>query len=178
MKIGQLAQTTGTQAETIRYYERLGLLAAPTRTHANYRVYGEDHIERLAFIRHCRCLDMTLDEIRILLQFKDAPSENCGEVDRLLDEHIGHVVLRVRELKALEKELRGLRRQCTRDRSARDCGILDGLEKAARAHDHMAKGHDRHVRGTHKEVGMTAAVTRLGRESQKKPAQQAGPPRS
>lgn len=79
MKIGELANLTQTQVETIRYYEREGLLPETARTGGNYRIYGDAHAARLSFIRHCRGLDMTLDEIRILLHFKDAPSENCGE---------------------------------------------------------------------------------------------------
>lgn len=162
MKIGQLAQATGTQAETIRYYERLGLLPAPKRSDANYRVYDRDHIDRLAFIRHCRCLDMTLDEIRTLLQLRDAPTETCVEVDRLLDAHIGHVVSRIGELKVLEKELRALRASCADDHTIRDCGILHGLEDGARAHDHAHKHRDlgAHVRGVHQEVGIAAPKPR------------------
>lgn len=64
MKIGELAKVTQTQAETIRFYEREGLLTEPPRSNGNYRLYGQEHLERLAFIRHCRSLDMTLDEIR------------------------------------------------------------------------------------------------------------------
>jgi Cd(II)/Pb(II)-responsive transcriptional regulator len=152
MKIGQLAQATGTQADTIRYYEKQGLLPSPSRTEGNYRVYGAAHVERLAFIRHCRCLDMTLDEIRVLLRFKDAPGASCGEVDALLDGHIGHVVARIRELRALEKELRGLRLQCAPGQAAGDCGILEGLEKAALAHDHggAVRRPQAHVHGAHR----------------------------
>jgi len=72
MKIGELAQRTNTPVETIRYYEREGLLAEPVRSEANYRVYEDAHAQRLSFIRHCRGLDMTLEEIRVLLRFKDA----------------------------------------------------------------------------------------------------------
>ena len=93
MKIGELATNAHTQIETIRYYEREGLLEAPSRSESNYRVYGNAHVERLSFIRHCRGLDMTLAEIRVLLKFKDAPTENCAEVNDLLDKHIGHVFL-------------------------------------------------------------------------------------
>ena len=132
MKIGELAKATGTQTETIRYYEREQLLPAATRTESNYRVYDDSHVERLAFIRHCRCLDMTLDEIRVLLHFKDAPGENCGAVDALLQAHIGHVVSRIRELQALEVELRSLQEQCSPGHLAGDCGILGGLATAAR----------------------------------------------
>lgn len=151
MKIGQLAAATGTQADTIRFYEREGLLPHAARTEGNFRMYDRAHVDRLAFIRHCRCLDMTLDEIRMLLKYKDAPQEDCGAVDRLLDEHIGHVATRIRELKALEKELRSLRAGCTAGRAAADCGILDGLERAARDHDHGSRGAaaSQHLAGSH-----------------------------
>ena len=75
MKIGKLAGATGTRAETIRFYEREGLLPPPAPTDGNYRVYGQAHAERLSFIRHCRGLDMSLDEIRLQLRFRDAPDE-------------------------------------------------------------------------------------------------------
>ena len=67
LKIGELAKRTGCPVETIRYYEREALLAAPRRSEGNYRLYDDAHAERLQFIRHCRSLDMTLDEIRSLL---------------------------------------------------------------------------------------------------------------
>lgn len=136
MKIGQLAHAAGTQVETIRYYEREGLLPLAGRTEGNYRVYDQSHVQRLAFIRHCRCLDMTLDEIRVLLKHKDAPQDKCAEVDHLLDAHIGHVTQRISELKALQKELRALRSGCPVDQVAANCGILSGLDRAARTHDH------------------------------------------
>ena len=90
MRIGELAQTSGTPIETIRFYEREGLLPAAARTEGNYRIYTPQHADRLGFIRQCRSLDMTLDEVRVLLRFKDQPLADCGEVNSLLDEHIGH----------------------------------------------------------------------------------------
>lgn len=97
MKIGELARVTSTQVETVRYYEREGLLPTPARTDGNFRIYEGIHVERLSFIRHCRSLDMTLDEIRVLLRFKDAPAENCEDVNTLLEKHIGHVAARIRD---------------------------------------------------------------------------------
>ena len=76
MRIGDLAQATLCPVETIRYYEREGLLPAPARSGGNYRLYGTQHVERLRFIRNCRSLDMTHDEIRTLLAFRDGPEEN------------------------------------------------------------------------------------------------------
>jgi Cd(II)/Pb(II)-responsive transcriptional regulator len=129
MKIGELARHTGTQVETIRYYEREGLLPEPERTDGNYRIYGPAHAERLRFIRNCRSLDMTLDEIRLLLRFKDSPAENCGAVNDLLDEHVGHVVNRIRELRQMECQLRDLRELCKEARDAGQCGILNELKR-------------------------------------------------
>jgi Cd(II)/Pb(II)-responsive transcriptional regulator len=152
MKIGELAKATGTQTETIRYYERENLLPIAMRTESNYRVYDGSHVERLAFIRHCRCLDMTLDEIRVLLHFKDAPDENCGAVDALLQEHIGHVVSRIRELQALESELRSLQQQCSPGHLAGECGILGGLANAALQHNHLPS--EAHPPGAHRDIGV------------------------
>jgi uncharacterized protein YunC (DUF1805 family) len=70
---------------------------------------------------------MTLDEIRVLLRFRDAPTENCGEVNALLDEHIGHVAHRVKELRQLEMQLKALREMCRSAQDAEHCGILNEL---------------------------------------------------
>jgi Cd(II)/Pb(II)-responsive transcriptional regulator len=129
LKIGELARRTGTQVETIRYYERESLLPAPSRSEGNYRVYDASHVERLSFIRHCRALDMTLDEIRVLLRFRDAPDVNCAEVNALLDAHIGHVTERIDDLGRLEKQLKSLRRLCRKAEAAKDCGILHELAR-------------------------------------------------
>jgi len=131
MKIGELATASSTQIETIRYYEREGLLPAPARTQGNFRVYEMPHLERLQFIRYCRSLDMSLDEVRVLLRFKDDPGADCGNVNSLLDEHIGHVSTRIKELRALEKQLKDLRQRCGASRSADQCGILSGLSEAS-----------------------------------------------
>jgi len=127
LKIGELAARTDCPVETIRYYERQTLLPAALRSQGNYRLYGEVHVERLQFIRHCRSLDMTLDEVRSLLAFRDAPQDNCGEVNTLLDKHIGHVAQRIDELKKLQTQLQKLRAQCDSVQAIKDCGILQGL---------------------------------------------------
>jgi Cd(II)/Pb(II)-responsive transcriptional regulator len=152
MKIGELSRAASTPVETIRYYEREGLLPEPPRSDNNYRVYGDEHLERLAFIRHCRTLDMTLDEIRVLLRFKDAPAADCGAVNRLLDEHLGHVEARIAELQALHGQLLNLREQCLDSTAAADCGILTGIARDAAAADpDLPPPSHRlgHVHGTH-----------------------------
>lgn len=147
MRIGALSQATGTPVETIRFYEREGLLPAAARADNNYRQYTEAHTDRLAFIRHCRNLDMTLDEVRALLKCKDAPQQACGKVDALLDAHIEHVAQRIRELRALAGDLKLLRARCGTPHGADQCGILSGLDSAASG---PAKGSSRrHIRRAH-----------------------------
>jgi Cd(II)/Pb(II)-responsive transcriptional regulator len=127
LKIGELSRMTGAAVETIRYYEREGLLAAPARSEGNFRLYGSVHLERLQFILNCRSLDMTLDEIRRLLELRDAPSDSCAGVNQLLDGHIGHVTQRIAELHHLQEQLMELRGRCHSAQATRDCRILAGL---------------------------------------------------
>lgn len=143
MKIGELARATETVIETIRFYEREGLLPPPARSEGNFRIYETKHVERLQFIRYCRGLDMSLDEVRVLLRFKDHPADNCGDVNVLLDEHIGHVSRRMAELTSLQRELTELRQRCGAARPADQCGILAGLSEAAQepAAVPKARGH-------------------------------------
>ena len=152
MKIGELAKATGTPVETIRYYEREALLAAPARSEGNYRVYSAAHAQRLAFIRHCRLLDMALEEIRTLLRFRDAPEENCAGVNALLDEHIVHVAERIGELELLQKQLKKLRTQCRKTEAAEHCGILSGLEKQPTLRQAHAAHGAAHLAGTHRRT--------------------------
>jgi len=134
MRIGELARKADCQVETIRYYEQQKLLPETVRSESNYRLFGDDHLERLRFIRHCRSLGMTLDNIRVLLRFRDEPEENCGPVDALLDEHIGQVAERIAELMGLETQLRELRGRCKCAQAASECRILQGL-----SHENEAK---------------------------------------
>lgn len=127
LKIGELAKRTGCPVETIRYYEREGLLPVPDRSEGNYRLYTIEHVERLSFVRHCRSLDMTIGEIRILLIYHDAPESKCGEVNTLLDGHIAQVEKRIVQLNKLKSQLRELRRLCGEGGMAKDCGILNEL---------------------------------------------------
>ena len=145
MKIGELATVTGTPIETIRFYEREGLLPPPGRSEGNFRVYDETHLSRLTFVRHCRALDMNLDEIRVLLKFRDGADGDCGEVNALLDEHIGHVQERIRELRNLDKDLRALRDLCKVAQEPSQCGILNGLSETVHAGSAHPASHVGHV---------------------------------
>lgn len=148
MTIGILARHTGTPVETIRYYEREGLLPMPPRTAGNYRLYSDTHRQRLTFIRNCRNLDMALDEIRTLLSFRDDPEANCETVSRVLDEHTGHVAVRIGELESLQQELRRLRKLCRVASATKRCGILDGLTRKPPAPS-LRPGN---VQGSHRQV--------------------------
>ena len=127
MKIGELAKATDCAVETIRYYERENLLPEPARSDGNYRLYTQAHVERLTFIRNCRTLDMTLDEIRRLLALMDRPEENCEGVNSLVDEHIRHVQARVTSLLALQQQLIDLRHRCASEQGVEACSILQRL---------------------------------------------------
>jgi len=127
MKIGELAKRTESTVETIRYYEKEKLLPIAIRSEGNYRLYREEHVERLQFILHCRTLDMTLAEVRTLLQSWDTPDENCGDVNSLLDEHIHAVEIHMEKLRQLKHHLTALRQKCRSETSAESCGILNTL---------------------------------------------------
>jgi Cd(II)/Pb(II)-responsive transcriptional regulator len=140
MKIGELAQIAQCTVETVRYYEKEGLLPAPTRTPGNFRLYGPTHLERLRFIRNCRALDMSHDEIHTLLRLADQPADGCGAINRVFDQHIAHVDERLRELAQLKKQLWGLRERCQSEQAVDACGILQGL-----AAMETERKHERHT---------------------------------
>ena len=133
MKIGELAGEAGCDVQTVRFYEREGLLDEPVREESGYRRYDERALEKLRFLRHCRSLDMPLSEVRQLLAFAAQPEQSCGQVNELLDRHIDLVKQRLSALKALEKQLVALRRTCDGDTS-HPCAILEAFQSAAQDH--------------------------------------------
>ncbi|NYT24443.1 Cd(II)/Pb(II)-responsive transcriptional regulator [Alcaligenaceae bacterium] len=127
MRIGELAMRSECPVETIRFYEREGLLPQPGRSAGNYRLYGDEYLERLRFIKHCRTLDMPLNDVQRLLTFRDDPRQDCGDVNKLLDMRITEVEERVEELQQLKEHLTTLRSQCSRTAPVEACGILRAL---------------------------------------------------
>lgn len=127
--IGELGERTSCPVQTIRYYEREGLLPPAGRTRGNYRLYGPPHLEQLSFIRNCRALDMTLQEIQLLLRVRDAPEQTCGEVNAVVDRHIEQVAQRIQELQQLQGRLKGLRKLCRKAEMAASCKILGTLSR-------------------------------------------------
>lgn len=147
MKIGEISKATGIPVETIRYYEKIGLVPKPERQASGYRQYRQSHLDRLLFIKRCRNLDMAQDEIRELIRLADQPDADCSEVDALLARHLNHVRERLRELASLEDTLEQLQQACSEGRTVSECGILGGLTSEA-AVDQPAVNHN-HIPGTH-----------------------------
>lgn len=133
MKIGELASRAGCDVQTVRFYEREGLLAEPDRQASGYRNYAAPHLQRLQFIRHCRSLDISLPDIRELVQLAAAPIQSCGQVNALLDDHIARVQLRLDALRALQHQLLALRSSCTGG-PTEACAILESFMTAAEQH--------------------------------------------
>ena len=131
MRIGELGKKADCPVQTVRFYESEGLLPEPARSQGNFRLYDDAHLQRLLFIRHCRAKDMTLEEIRQLLSFRDRPERDCGEVNALVDSDIAQVRTKMKELRELERELMDLRRSCDTARTSRECGVLNSLAEHA-----------------------------------------------
>ncbi|WP_447761487.1 MerR family transcriptional regulator [Sphingopyxis panaciterrae] len=136
MKIGELSRATGTNIETIRYYERIGLLPAPARTDANYRSYGDPHRARLSFVRHSRELGFTIEEIRSLLDLSDHPERDCSDADRIATRHLGQVEEKIAQLTLLRNELNRIVGLC-RGGVAADCRVIEALGD----HSHCESAH-------------------------------------
>ncbi len=127
MRIGALARTTGVKVETIRYYEREGVLPTPVRGSGSYRMYGPDDVERLAFIRTSRELGFTLAEVRALLSLSETPNRSCNEVDALARSHLAQVEEKLRQLESLRAELSRVIGLCRGGGTVIDCRILHAL---------------------------------------------------
>src|SRR5687768_1914498 len=113
LSIGHLARITGIKVETIRYYERIGLLPSPPRTGGNYRSYDGDQLNRLAFIRRSRALGFTIEQVRGLLRLADQKEQPCQEVDAIARQHLFEVERKIADLQALQAELRELSACCS-----------------------------------------------------------------
>lgn len=133
LPIGELARRTGTKVETIRYYEKTGLLPEPARTSGNQRAYGQAHLDRLAFIRHGRELGFPLDAVRAMLALADDRDRPCAEVDALARDHLARVRSRIARLQALERELAHMVEACGHGR-IHDCRVIEVLADHSHAH--------------------------------------------
>lgn len=131
LSIGELSRRTGVHIETIRYYERIKMLPAPSRTASGRRVYGPAETRSLAFIRRSRELGFTLDEIRTLLALSaENGQEACAEVRELAAGHLADVRAKVADLRAMERVLVDAVRRCDAG-EAPGCPLIDSLSRAS-----------------------------------------------
>lgn len=126
MTIGMLARMTGTKVETIRFYEKSGLLPLPPRTDGNYRSYEGTHLNRLSFIRRARDLGFSLDQIRTLLDLSDDKARSCEAVDAIAKEHLAEVERKIDDLRAMQRELDRMITECHCGTVA-ECRIIETL---------------------------------------------------
>lgn len=128
MRIGELAHATGTKAETIRYYEREGILPAADRTDSNYRDYSQEHLATLTFVRRARELGFTMAQVRELLALSDHEDKPCRDVDQLVQRQLNEVTRKIADLAFLQTELEQMLRSCQADRIG-DCRIVESLAR-------------------------------------------------
>ncbi len=127
LKIGDLSRETGTKVVTIRYYEKIGLLPVPGRSAGNYRTYGSRALDRLRFIRRCRALGFSLDQVRELLDLSSEDARPCHEVDEITAAHLAEVEGKIADLQALARELRRISSRCNGGGTIANCRILDAI---------------------------------------------------
>lgn len=126
--IGTIARRTGCPIETIRFYERIGLLPRPARSVGGHRIYGRAQEQRLVFVRRCRELGFSLDEVRNLLRLVDRRSYSCADVRRMTMAHLDVVRAKLGDLRRLERTLSAIVAQCAGGVTP-DCPIIEALSK-------------------------------------------------
>ena len=136
ISIGELSRRTGVKTQTIRYYESVALMPAPTRSEGQQRRYGEAEVSRLMFIRHARELGFEIDAIRELLAMSAQPDQSCAEADRIARRHIIEVDRRTGQFVALRAELQRMVDACGHGRVG-DCRVIETLAN----HDHREHAH-------------------------------------
>lgn len=126
LKIGDLAKATGTKANTIRFYEEIGLLPVATRTEGNYRTYEASQLRRLTFIRRCRDIGFGIDQVRELLDLADHKERSCASVEAIARTHRAAIKQKIADLHALDQELAAMIDRCGYG-TIGECGILEAL---------------------------------------------------
>ncbi len=127
--IGKISASSGVNIETIRYYERIGILPAPPRSEGGHRLYDEEHLRRLSFVRRCRELGFSLDDVRALFRLVDGGDFTCDEVKAMTLDHLGGVRRRIADLRTMERTLDDMAARCDGG-EVPDCAIIDALFEA------------------------------------------------
>lgn len=129
LTIGQLAVRTGVNVETIRYYERAGVMPLPQRTEGGHRAYADADVLRLGFVRRARQLGFSLDDVRELLGLVDRGDVTCAEVQERTVRHLAEIRARIDDLQRMERTLAAAAERCAGDGTP-DCPILESLYRA------------------------------------------------
>ncbi len=124
--IGSLSKQTGTKIETIRYYEHVGLLPAPSRSPGGYRLYSTEHVKRLTFVRRARTLGFSIGEVRTLLRLADERRRPCAEVRVVAEAHLEDVRAKITDLRRMERVLKATVAGCAEGRRAA-CPVIEAL---------------------------------------------------
>jgi Hg(II)-responsive transcriptional regulator len=127
MRIGELAKTVDVNVETIRYYQRIGLLELPEKPYGGMRSYNDEDLRRLRFIRRAQQLGFSLEDIRELLELS---SSDCKRVEKLATEKLSLVKAKVRQLRRIESVLTMAIEQCARRKGDQPCPIIEALSEA------------------------------------------------
>ena len=129
LTIGGLALATGVKVETIRWYEKVGVLGSAHRTAGNYRTYGDSDVRRLSFIRRARDLGFPLTRIRTLLELSGERTRGCGGIDHVAEEQLREVDRKIAMLQSLRRDLAAVIASCPGGATA-DCRIIQALNAA------------------------------------------------
>ena len=132
MKIGELSKKTGLSIDTIRFYEKNGLISKALRSDSNYRDFNESTADTLEFVAHCRSLDIPIPQIKKLLHVRSGSTKSCREANQVIEEQIANLRTRISELKRLEKALTELGKVCHQELDPMDCKIIKSLQSARR----------------------------------------------
>lgn len=130
--IGELSKKSHISVDSIRFYEKRGLLQAPQRAPNNYRYYDDQALDQLIFIRHCRELGMSLNEIQALHQLLQHPEQQCNVIDQAIEEHLEHINQKIRQFETFKIQLEQLRERCQSNSTIDHCKIVQTLKE----HDH------------------------------------------
>ena len=127
--VGQLSQTAGVNVETVRYYQRIGLLSLPKRDYGSIRRYSDDDLKRVRFIKRAQALGFSLDEVALLLGLSDG--RHCAETKALAERKLTMVEEKIADLVSIQKALRGLVTQCSKGSRGYGCPVIDALVEDA-----------------------------------------------
>ena len=128
MKIGELSKKTGLTVDSIRFYEKSGLIRPPVRTEGGYREFNDDVVAAIEFVSHCRSLDIPIPEIKKLLNVRSGSAKSCKEANEVIDEQLTKLRARIKELKRLERTLAELQSVCNAELDPKDCKIIMSLQ--------------------------------------------------